>query len=51
MKDHLAKFEEDNFDWLIDEFLKTKEAALLWADFVYNKYVGSMREPDDMEDR
>lgn len=47
----MTAFEEKNWDWLIEKFLKTKEVAELWADFVYNEYQDSAREPDDLEDR
>jgi len=49
--DRLIDFEADNFDSLVDKFLKEKEVVELWADFVYNEYINSSREPDDMEDR
>ena len=49
--DKLVEFEESGFDWLIDKFLEEKEVADLWAEFVYNEYVNSTKEPDDMEDR
>ena len=47
----MTEFEESNFDLLIEKFLKEKEVADLWADFVYNEYEDSLRNvPDRTED-
>ena len=44
--DILLKFEEDNWDWLVDKFLKEKEVFHLWADFVYQEYEKKMPDED-----
>ena len=47
--DRLIKFEENNYDRLVEKFIELYEDK--WGEFVYDKYVNSMREPDNMEDR
>jgi hypothetical protein len=49
--DRLIKFEENNFDWLIEAFLKTKVVAPLWYEFVENEYEKSFAEPDEGDDK
>ena len=45
----MIEFEEKNHDWLIEKFLKEKEAADLWADFIYNEYNNSLLDIPDRE--
>ena len=46
--DELIKFEEQNFDDLVDKFLKIKAVRDLWDDFVYEQYQDSLQDaPDD----
>ena len=40
------EWEEKNFDWLIDKFLKINQVADLWADFTYDEYEKSLQEPE-----
>ena len=45
------EFEEKNWDWLIDKFLKKKEITDLWEQFIYEEYEDSLRDLADMEDK
>jgi len=49
--DRMIIFEESNFDSLVEKFLKTKEVANLWADFVYGEYQDSLGDFPDGENR
>ena len=49
--DRMIKFEEDNYDWLVEKFLNIKNVRDLWDDFVYNEYNNSLQDPPDLEDR
>lgn len=47
--DRLIRFEEDNYDTLMEKFIKLYQDK--WDELVYDEYTDSMWEPDDMEDR
>ena len=43
----MVEFEEHNWDWLVDKFLKIKQVRDLWDDFVYNEYEKSLQDPPE----
>lgn len=46
MKDKLIKFEEDNFDWLIDKFLKLPHIIGEWSQFIEDEYCKKLPDED-----
>jgi len=42
--DHFIRFEESNFDDLVDKFIKKYQD--LWDEFVFDEYANSGQEPD-----
>ena len=49
--DRLIEFEEDNFDYLVEKFLRLKTIVDAWGDFVYEQYEDSLKDAPDGEDR
>lgn len=41
-----VEFEEKNWDWLIDKFMKIKVVREAWEDFVYTEYQNQPEPPD-----
>ena len=48
--DMMIRFEEDNFDKLVDKFLHLKDIETRWIEFVFQEYEDSLQDPPDMED-
>lgn len=46
--DRMINFEEDNWDWLIDKFLKIHKDE--WEEFIYEEYMNNYPEPPDYEE-
>ena len=46
--DAILKFEEDNFDWLLDKFFLNKKAIKEeWDNFIYEEYEKSLQDPPE----
>ena len=44
----MARWEADNFDWLLDKFLKLKQEE--WVEFVSDEFSNQPEPPDRSED-
>jgi len=44
--DHLVDFEEQNWTWLTEEFMKVPEVMAIWEQFVMDKFCEKMPDED-----
>ena len=51
--DALIEFEEDNYDWLTEKFIRIENVRRIWDDFVMDEYNKTLGGPEDdpTEDR
>lgn len=46
--DKLIEYEESNWDWLVDKFIKAKQDD--WDNFVYEEYLKSLADFPEREE-